>query len=376
MTHPKLTSPKICFCLLKYQSGTHRHYLHIYEFIEALSRKADVRLLVMQAEDPPEFKHPRSVIDLSGHGLRARFRRWGEIIRSRRLGYSVFYHHYTTAPARFSALINRLTGGRTYLWHCIVMEALDDIVRTGRIQRFMLTLTFRMIHHLVTGTDFMADYYARRYPLARSSIRVIPNYINLKRFQRSTVDAGEIRNRLGIPRHKNVVLYLHEIEEGRASLLPSIVKGVFERRDDVVFIIAGDGRYRRDLETRLKEEVEQRKVYFTGRVPNRDTPRYYACADVYIMTSNFEAFSRVLLEAMAMETPYVATDGGGNIRTYTPEDHQEFILSEDSWGRFPAKISELLDNDRRRETFIEAGREHVGCFSLERIVDVFIETVR
>lgn len=371
-----MNTPGICFSLLKYQSQTHRHYLHIYEFIEALGRKADVRLLVMDAEDTPEFESPTAVVDLSGSGLRSRVRRCIEIIRSRCLGYRIFYHHYTTAPARFSALVTRLTGGRTYLWHCIVMEALDDIVRTGRLQRNMLKLTFRMIDHLVTGTDFMADYYAQRYPVRRDSIRVVPNYINLDRFQKKSVNAREIPEALGIPEDKKIILYLHEIEEGRASLLPFIVSGVLERRDDVVFIIAGDGRYRQQLEDVLASNIQNGTVFFTGRVPNVETPKYYACADVYIMTSNFEAFSRVLLEAMAMGTPYVATDGGGNIRTYTPSDHQEFILSENEWDHFPDQIIRLLNDPDRSGNFVDAGLKHVQKYALEAVVETFLKTIR
>jgi len=366
---------KICFSLLNYQVATHRHYFHIYEFIEALGIKADIRLLVMDAEETPQFKSPTSVIDLTGRGLKARLRRNKEIIRARMDGYSVFYHHYTTAPARFSALINRLTGGKTYLWHCIVMEALDDIVQTGKLNRYMLNVTFKLVHHLVTGTDFMADYYAKRYPIKRDSIRVIPNYINLNRFCPDMVDSKEIPRKLGISDDKKIVLYLHEIEEGRASLLPDIVKKTLSRRKDVVFIIAGDGRYRKTLENRLEEQISDGSVHFVGRVPNTDTPRYYSCADVYIMTSNFEAFSRVLLESMAMETPYVATDGGGNIRTYTPPEHQEYILSNNEWDMFSSRISTLLDNPEKARRFIEAGRNHVERFSMDRIVDQFLREV-
>ncbi|MBN1295479.1 glycosyltransferase family 4 protein [bacterium] len=371
-----MNRPRICFSLLNYQKSTHRHYFHIYEFIEALSHRADVRLLVMDAEDPPEFEHPAAVIDLTGHGMWARWCRCREIIRSRMLGYTVFYHHYTTAPARFSSVINRLTGGRTYLWHCIVMEALDDIVKTSRVQRMMLRWTFRMVHHLVTGTEFMADYYASRYPIRRESIRVVPNYLNIHRFRRDAVDTRQLRQRLSIPDDRKIVLYLHEIEEGRAALLPAIITGVLDRRADVVFVVAGDGRYRGELETRLAAQVRDRTVLFTGRVANTDTPWFYAGADLFIMTSQFEAFSRVLLEAMAMGTPYVATDGGGNIRTYTPENHQEFILSRENWDCFPERIDCLLDDRDRIAAFIACGYDHVQAYSMDRIVELFLQTIR
>ncbi|MBN1878545.1 glycosyltransferase family 4 protein [bacterium] len=366
---------KICFNLLNYRTATHRHYYHIYEFIEALGLKADVRLHVMDAQEPPVFESPTKVLDLTGRGFIATIRRCSAIISARFQGYSIFYHHYTTGPARFSALLNRLAGGRTYLWHCIVMDALDDIVQTNKLQRYLLRLTFRMIHHLVTGTDYMADYYAARYPLRRDTIRVIPNYINLKRFDRSMVNPREIPDSLGIDPEKKIVLYLHEIEEGRAALLPEIIAAVIEKRNDIVFIIAGDGHYRAALEKRLKEWIDGGAVFMIGKIPNIDTPKYYGCANLYIMTSSFEAFSRVLLEAMAMGVPYIATDGGGNIRTYTPADHQEFILSKENWYLFPDKIIQLLDDPEQAQAFSDAGHRHVQQFSLDKIVDLFLNTI-
>lgn len=364
---------KICYSLLNYEAKTHRHYFHIYEFIEALGQVADVRLLVMDAQDPPCFKHPTRTIDLTGRGGLGRLKRCLAILKARLDGYRIFYHHYTMAPARFSALVNRLTGGKTYLWHCIVMEALDDIVNTSGIQRRMLALTFKLVHHLVTGTEFMAEYYANRYPVSREQIKVIPNYINLNRFTPQDVDPGTVRQSLKIDSQKKIILYLHEIEEGRASQLPFIIESLFKKRDDVVFVVAGDGRYRQELESNLTERIESNQVHFVGRVANTETPLYYAAADVYIMTSNFEAFSRVLLEAMAMETPYVATDGGGNIRTYTPPEHQDYILPNNQLTLFAEKIDELLTDSECRNRFITAGKRHVQQFSLEHVIKKFME---
>lgn len=366
---------KICYSLLNYRVATHRHYYHIYEFIEALGKRTDLRLHVMEAEEPPVFDSPTEVLDLTGHGLKARLRRYWAILQARMKGYKIFYHHYTTDPARFSALVNRLTGGRTYLWHCIVMEALDDIVQTGKAQRAMLKVTLKMVHHLVTGTDFMADYYTQRYPIKRDSVKVVPNYINLDRFDRSKVNTREIPDRLGIPADKKIVLYLHEVEEGRASLLPEIVETVFQKRQDVVFLIVGDGRYWTTLKSRLQKHIDQGAVFMPGKAPNIETPKYYGCADVFIMTSNFEAFSRVLLEAMAMEVPFVATDGGGNIPSYTPQQYLPYILPKETWPEFADKICELLDNPERREQLIAVGKEHVKKYSLDKIVDVFLETI-
>ncbi len=370
---------KLCFCLLNYQKDTHRHYYHIYEFIEALGERVDLRLLVMDAEGEPEFRSPGDVLNLTGNGIGIRWKRALALISAHRAGYRVFYHHYTTAPARFTAFLTRLFGGKTFLWHCIVMDGLDKILPGSRpvkyLKKLMLKTTLHLIHNLVTGTEFMADYYADRYGIHKSKIKVIPNYINLSRFNRSGLDTTEIKREIGVPPDRKVVLYLHELEEGRAGNLGAVIEAVLMQRPETFFLVAGDGRYRGQLERRVKKFVENGQVMFVGSVPNIEAPRYYAIADVYVMTSGFEAFSRVLLEAMAMGTPYVATDGGGNIRVYTPQEHQDFIIANDQIDLFPQKVIQLLDEPETARKCISAGLEHVRRFSLEHVLQSFIDTV-
>lgn len=366
---------KICFSLFNYKKETPRHYLHIYEFIEALGARTDLRLLVMDAEDPPDFKSPTSVIDLSGKGFSAKLRRWREIVRARCEGYKVFYHHYTTAPARFSALINRITGGRTYLWHCVVMEALDKMGKRSPLHWWLMRLTLTIIHHQVTGSDRMAEYYSKLYKIRKDKIKVIPNYINTGRFNADQYDQQSVRKEMNLPVDKKIILFLHGIVEGRAIHLAEIVQNMLAIRDDCFFLIAGDGYYRPVVESKLNQYVQCGKVRFAGHVSNTEAPKYYAAADVYIMTSDFEAFSRVLLEAMSMGVPYVSTDGDGNIRIYTPPEHQPYILPVNQIGKFPERISKLLDDPEERTRFIKAGLENVQKYKLERVLDIFLNTI-
>lgn len=370
-----MNRPKICFSLLNYRRDTHRHYYHIYEFIEVLGGKTDLRLLVMDAQDEPDFRSPSAVWDLSGHGFWARLRRNLAILKARRDGYRVFYHHYTTAAARFSAVCTRLLGGQTYLWHCIVMDALDRAVGGSALDKWLLKLTFQIVDCLVTGTPSMADYYSGRYGIRRNKIRVIPNYINLDRFNPGKISRDAARAELNLPPEKKIVLYLHELEQGRAGHLAPIVLEMLSIRSDTFFLIAGDGNYRETLENQLAEPVRANRVRFAGSIPNIRTPVYYAASDIYIMTSDFEAFSRVLLESMAMGIPYVATDGDGAIRSYTPPEHQPFILPRDQLDRFPEKICLLLDQSDLAAQFVDAGLKHVRQYGLDAVLDLFLKEI-
>ena len=71
-------------------------------------------------------------------------------------------------------------------------------------------------------------------------------------------------------------------------------------------VLFGDGELRRDLEALAKKLGIIEKVVFAG-FKNPLYP-FYTLADVFVLSSNFEGFGNVLVEAMATQTPVVTSD--------------------------------------------------------------------
>ena len=82
----------------------------------------------------------------------------------------------------------------------------------------------------------------------------------------------------------------------------------------VAFVMAGDG----PLIPQIRAQVEQaglaESFYLLGSVPHVDLPAIYAAADVFLLTSHYEGFGRVIVEAGLAGVPAVAT------RCTGPED--------------------------------------------------------
>lgn len=77
--------------------------------------------------------------------------------------------------------------------------------------------------------------------------------------------------------------------------------------DDLVFVVAGDGRDRDALEL-LPPAVRARAVML-GAVPNVELPRYHASCHVFVApATGHESFGIVLVEALAAGLPVVATN--------------------------------------------------------------------
>lgn len=76
-------------------------------------------------------------------------------------------------------------------------------------------------------------------------------------------------------------------------------------RNDVVFVLAGDGPIKEELKQRMPEAV------FPGYLTGRELSVTYASSDLLLFPSTTEAFGNVVLEAMASGIPAVVSNVGG-----------------------------------------------------------------
>jgi glycosyltransferase involved in cell wall biosynthesis len=113
-------------------------------------------------------------------------------------------------------------------------------------------------------------------------------------------------------------------------------------------------------------------IEIIGGVSNKDIVNYYADADLFIMPSMEEGFPRVLLEAMALGIPYVASDVGA-VREISPETAQRFLIKSGEVEKFAQKIQILLSDPKTYNQFKKEELEKVKEYSLDRVLDKFLD---
>jgi len=83
---------------------------------------------------------------------------------------------------------------------------------------------------------------------------------------------------------------------------------------DVGLVICGDGPERKRLNALAKELGLTDRIYFAGQRNRNDTLALMASCDVFVLNSTYEGLPHVVLEAMSLGLPVIATSVGG-----TPE---------------------------------------------------------
>jgi glycosyltransferase involved in cell wall biosynthesis len=169
-----------------------------------------------------------------------------------------------------------------------------------------------------------------------------------KRFRTFTLEEREeARRSLGIGPEPLLinVKRLHPLAGQR--YLVEAMPAVLNRFPDAKAWIAGEGESRVELEALIAEKSLGSAVRLLGLVDNRELPRYYAAADVFVLPSLLEAFPTVAAEALACGTPVVTADhpGGKEIRDLFPTDVR--VVPKRNAGELAQELLDVLYSPRR-----------------------------
>jgi glycosyltransferase involved in cell wall biosynthesis len=121
---------------------------------------------------------------------------------------------------------------------------------------------------------------------------------------------------LGEPRHnmQEVFVYLcvaRLVKNKRIDLLLNSFYDLLKDKPDAQLRIGGDGPARGELEQQVKRLGLSSHVFFLGGLARDDVADELARADVFVLPSIYETFGVVIIEALAMGVPVVATRCGG-----------------------------------------------------------------
>lgn len=213
---------------------------------------------------------------------------------------------------------------------------------------------------VVVTSRGVADDLIAHYGVPASKVRVLHNPVDLESIARLSSEAGEQ------PFAEDGTPVL--VAAGRLAgvknypLMIAAFADVVARRRAYLWIL-GDGPERARLEARAADGGVGRFVRFLGFQQNPF--RYIAKADVFVLTSTYEGFGNVLIEAMACGTPVVATKSPGTQEIIT--DGENGVLVDHDAESIAAAIAALLANPAQREALRVRGRDAVIHYALPAV---------
>lgn len=179
-------------------------------------------------------------------------------------------------------------------------RARDDF---GSIRRALFGLAYRRADAVVALSEGVRWEIAADYRLDSTHTHTLPNPVNVETIAATVNQARSVMSPIAKSGPLIVAIGRLTKQKGFDILLDAFA-GIVAK--DTRLAILGEGDERQQLELRAKELGVAGRVAFPGFVSN--VAPWLAHADLFVLSSRWEGFGHVIVEAMASGLPVVATD--------------------------------------------------------------------
>ena len=239
------------------------------------------------------------------------------------------------------------------------------------IDRYLARRTAR----IVTNSSGVRDFYASK-GLPAAKFTIIPNGIApFAPPPEQTILREHLLGELGLDKGTRLIGAIGRLWPQKrvkdiiwaADLLQCV-------RDDLHFLIIGDGPQRNRLEHYAEQCCVSQRVHFLGE--RSDVPRLLPHFDLLMLASSYEGQSNAIMEAMSAGLPVVATDIPGNRDLVIPGE-TGLLFDVGDRAALSQKTLMILSDAPLASRLGSAGRERMFReFSIERMVQRHEELYR
>ncbi len=188
-------------------------------------------------------------------------------------------------------------------------------------------------------------------------VTTVLNGIDASRFSRRPDRRSIIRLELGLSTDDLVLGAVGRLEpQKRFDLLIDTFVPLAATRANLKLVIVGDGSRREDLQRQVACSARAAQILMIGH--RTDVADLHNAFDLLVQSSDYEGTPNAVLEAMALETPIVATDVGGTSEI-ARHGREALIVPAGDQVALARAIGEALDDGEATRTRARAARHRV-----------------
>lgn len=226
------------------------------------------------------------------------------------------------------------------------------------IERGLGKITIDKVEKIVVSSRLMENALSRFNEKLRFKLAVIPQGINTNLFD-FRISPHLIREKYDILEGEKLFLFVGRIiPEKNIEILVKSIGSVLKINKKFKFLLLGPeedrfpselkgqrtSKYLRNIKDWIKKNNLQDNIIFTGPIPYRNIPFYYAAADLLVHPALFETFGRALFEAASMGVPIISKKDTNAALEYLPKSGALF-LKNITTSTLAAAIIKFLDEE-------------------------------
>lgn len=196
----------------------------------------------------------------------------------------------------------------------------------------------------------------------KNKVIVIPLGLSLDKFY--SPKKGLLRKELGISKEPLIGTAARLVPIKDIGTFLEGARIVLEEIKDAIFVIAGDGYLREELEKKTGSLGISKSVSFLGFREDLDV--FYPDLDCFVLSSLNEGLPVAIIEAQASGIPVVATDVGG-VSNLISSDNGIIVSPKNPLGLGEA-IKSILKNPEMAKKMGEKARENSKKYTIQRLI--------
>jgi len=243
---------------------------------------------------------------------------------------------------------------------------LADVARQSPMRAEFYRRCYKYIYKLadsiICQSDFMRDDIERNLQVSAKKLHRIYNPVDFEQIDRLAIEPTEEFFNTDAVRLISVGRLAFE---KAYDILLKAFAVVREKNPTATLTILGEGEDRQSLENLARDLQLNDSVHFLGFRQNPYS--YMKRANIFILSSRYEGFSNVIVEALACGTPVVATDCPSAIREVIKEGVNGWLAENENVASLAETINRAIIE--RKNLNAETIRQNCESrFAIERIL--------
>ena len=227
-------------------------------------------------------------------------------------------------------------------------------------------LTALITDKIITLTEQEKRDHLQFKIASKEKFSTIHSGVDPDKYFNLSVDGAAMKRSLGIPDNSFVVGTTGRLTpvKGHRYLIEAARK-IVDFRSDTVFVFLGDGELFRELKNMASRLGIKENVRFLGW--RQDAAEVMSTFDLFVLPSLNEGMGRVLIEAMALGKPVVASSVGGISDLVVHGENGLLVKPADSWA-LANSIKFLITDSEKRKQMGGKGKRMAVNYSVDSMV--------